>query len=75
MGRDLLVAISAVGRATLAALDLNHDRRLRIREAEIRFGLLPPRRKGGTSARRNCGTAARRPTDSPTSDLRPPTSD
>lgn len=31
-----------VGRATAAALDLNHPRRLRIREAEGMFGLFPP---------------------------------
>ena len=37
-----LVGISAVGRATLAALDINHVRRLRIREAETQFGLFPP---------------------------------
>lgn len=34
-------ALSVVGRATIAALDLNHPRRLRVREAEV-FGLYPP---------------------------------
>ena len=32
----------AVGRATCYALDLNHPRRLRIREEEQLFALLPP---------------------------------
>ena len=36
-----LLGISAVGRATLAALDMNHARRLRIREVETQFGLFP----------------------------------
>lgn len=36
------VGHSPVGRATLAALDLNALRRLRIREAEGLFGLFPP---------------------------------
>lgn len=30
------------GRATVAALDLNHERRVRIRQAEQMFGLFPP---------------------------------
>ncbi len=37
-----IVPLSVVGRATLAALDLNHPRRLRIRRAEKLFGLFPP---------------------------------
>jgi hypothetical protein len=37
-----LVGQSAVGRATIAALDLNHPRRLLIREAESHFHLFPP---------------------------------
>ena len=37
-----LVPMTAVGRATAAALDLNHSRRLRIRQAEGLFGLFPP---------------------------------
>ncbi len=37
-----VVARTIVGRATLAALDLNHPRRLRIRRAEALFGLFPP---------------------------------
>jgi hypothetical protein len=35
-------ALTAVGRAAVAALDLNHERRLRIRAAEELFGLFPP---------------------------------
>jgi hypothetical protein len=38
-----LVGTSSVGRATLVALELNHARRTRIREAEAQFGLFPPR--------------------------------
>jgi hypothetical protein len=34
--------LTAVGRATVDALHLNHSRRLRIREAEQAFGLYPP---------------------------------
>jgi hypothetical protein len=34
--------LTAVGRATVAALDLNHLRRQRIREVEGLFGLFPP---------------------------------
>jgi hypothetical protein len=37
-----LVGRTPVGRATVAALDLNHSRRLLIREAEERFHLFPP---------------------------------
>jgi hypothetical protein len=37
-----LVGQTAVGRATVALLDLNHPRRLRIREAEEYFDLFPP---------------------------------
>ena len=37
-----VVALTAIGRATVAALDLNHERRLRIRQAEQMFGLFPP---------------------------------
>lgn len=44
-GRRLL-GRTAAGRATVALLELNHPRRLRIREAEGLFGLFPPR-KGG----------------------------
>ena len=35
----LLVEKTATGRATITALNLNHPRRLRIREAERSFGL------------------------------------
>jgi hypothetical protein len=38
----LLVGQSAVGRATVRLLDLNHPRRLLIREAEKLFELFPP---------------------------------
>lgn len=37
-----VVGITATGRATIQALDLNHPRRLRVREAEALFGLFPP---------------------------------
>ena len=37
-----VVGVSAVGRATCHALDLNHPRRLRIRGAEQLFALFPP---------------------------------
>jgi hypothetical protein len=37
-----LVGLTAIGRATIAALDLNHTRRLRIRESEALFDLFPP---------------------------------
>lgn len=34
--------LSAVGRATVAKLDLNHSRRKRIRQVEEAFGIFPP---------------------------------
>jgi hypothetical protein len=34
--------LTAVGRATVDALNLNHDRRQRIRQVEEAFGLYPP---------------------------------
>lgn len=37
-----VVGRTPVGRALVAAFDLNHPRRLRIREAEEHFGLFPP---------------------------------
>ena len=37
-----ILALSASGRATIAALGLNNPRRLRIREAEEWFNLFPP---------------------------------
>ncbi len=37
-----VVPTSAVGRATAAALELNHPRRLQIRRAEEAFDLFPP---------------------------------
>jgi hypothetical protein len=37
-----LIGLTATGRATIAALDLNHPRRVRIRQAEQVFGLFPP---------------------------------
>jgi hypothetical protein len=36
------VGLTPTGRATVAALDLNHPRRLRIREPEEWFNLFPP---------------------------------
>lgn len=38
----MVVSMTSVGRATLAALDLNHPRRILIRRAEAIFGLFPP---------------------------------
>lgn len=37
-----LVGRTPCGRATVAAFDLNHERRIRIRQAEQMFGLFPP---------------------------------
>jgi hypothetical protein len=37
-----IVGLTAIGRATVAALDLNHTRRILIRQAEQVFGLFPP---------------------------------
>lgn len=37
-----LVPLTAVDRATVAVLELNHPRRIRIRRAEEIFGLFPP---------------------------------
>jgi hypothetical protein len=37
-----LVGYTPVGRATVSLLDLNHPRKLLIRQAEQRFGLFPP---------------------------------
>jgi hypothetical protein len=38
----LLVGKTEVGRVTIQAFDLNHERRIKIRQAEQRFGLFPP---------------------------------
>lgn len=40
---QLVVGKTATGRATVASLQFNHSRRLRIRAAEASFGLFPPR--------------------------------
>jgi hypothetical protein len=37
-----IVGLTPIGRATIAALNLNHPRRVLIREAEEWFGLFPP---------------------------------
>ena len=37
-----LISKSAIGRVTIQALDLNHERRIRIRRAEQLFGLFQP---------------------------------
>ena len=37
-----VVALTPIGRAALAALELNHPRRIRIRQAEELLGLFPP---------------------------------
>ncbi|MFM8261430.1 MAG: HNH endonuclease, partial [Pirellula sp.] len=39
-----LIAKTEIGRVTIKALDLNHERRIRIRRAEQLFGLFPPER-------------------------------
>lgn len=39
---DSIQGLTATGRATVAALDLNHARRRSIRAAERRLGLFPP---------------------------------
>lgn len=41
-----LLGLTAIGRATIAALDLNHARRIRIREVEALVGLFRPRETG-----------------------------
>lgn len=40
----ILIAKTEIGRVTIQALDLNHERRIRIRRAEQLFGLFPPDR-------------------------------
>lgn len=37
-----VVGMTPIGRATVAALSVNHERRIRIRQAEQMFGLFPP---------------------------------
>ena len=37
-----IVGVTSIGRALIAAFDLNSDRRVRIRHAEALFGLFPP---------------------------------
>ena len=37
-----LVGLTPRGRALIAAFDLNHERRCRVRQAEELFGLFPP---------------------------------
>ncbi len=37
-----LIGKTKIGRATILALALNHERRLRIRQAEQLFGMFPP---------------------------------
>lgn len=41
-----VIGLTSTGRATVAALDLNHPRRQRVRQAEALFGLFP----GSTTA-------------------------
>jgi len=36
-----LVGLTSIGRTLIAAFDLNHTRRCRIRQAEALFGLFP----------------------------------
>jgi HNH endonuclease len=42
-----IVGQTLIGRATVAALELNHPRRIQIRQAEEVFGLFPPNKVGG----------------------------
>jgi len=37
-----LIGLTPIGRALIAAFDLNHERRVRIRQVEELFGLFPP---------------------------------
>ncbi len=37
-----LVGLTPIGRALVAAFNLNHERRVRVRQVEERFGLFPP---------------------------------
>ena len=37
-----LIGRTPIGRALIAAFNLNHERRLRVRQVEERFGLFPP---------------------------------
>ena len=37
-----IVPMTAIGRATIAAMDFNNPRKIRIRQVEERFGLFPP---------------------------------
>lgn len=39
---DRILGNTPIGRAVVAALDLNHDRRVMIRQVESAFGLFPP---------------------------------
>lgn len=38
----IILAKTDIGRATIVALDLNHERRIKIRQAEQLFELFPP---------------------------------
>ncbi len=37
-----IIGLTQIGRGTIATLRLNHERRIRIREAETLFNLFPP---------------------------------
>ena len=39
----IMIAKTDIGQATVVALDLNHERRIKIRQAEQLFELFPPR--------------------------------
>jgi hypothetical protein len=43
----LVIGQTPTGRATVELLDLNHSRRIQIRQAESWFGLFPPATTGG----------------------------
>ncbi|NNJ27481.1 hypothetical protein LzC2_35860 [Planctomycetes bacterium LzC2] len=39
---EAIIPLTAIGRGTITALNLNHPRRLKIRQAEALFALFPP---------------------------------
>ncbi len=47
-----LIGLTRIGRVTIEALLLNHERRIRIRQAEAMFALFPPLEGGRESRRR-----------------------
>jgi hypothetical protein len=47
----LVVPLTSIGRATVSALDFNHPRRVRIRQAEEWFDLFPPEGEADLASR------------------------